>query len=202
MRPGAVIFDVGGVLVRMDEAPGQRAWEARLGLPRGELARIVNDPELTERAWRGLAPEIAIWQRAAARFGLNDAAMRRLEADFWRGEYLDERLVAFLREIRPRFKTGIISNAWSEARAAFEGKFGLHEEVDVMLISAEEGVTKPDPAIYLRACARLGVRPAEAIFVDDLAGNVRGAEAVGMKGIQFQSTEQVLAEIRAHLQET
>lgn len=195
----AIIFDFGGVLVRFRDRPGQRQWEERLGLQADELGPMVFATPLAERATLGLVPEIALWQRIAERFGLNDAAMRQIEQDFWLGEFLDAELVDLLGNARPQYKTAILSNAWSDARTAFIGKFGLDQVTDTMILSAEEGLAKPDARIYHLACERLGVQPDQAIFVDDLAENIEGARALGMKGVLFESTEQALAEIRGYL---
>ena len=47
------------------------------------------------------------------------------------------------------------------------------------MISAEEQIAKPDPAIYLRTCRRLGPMPAECLFIDDVPANVDGARRAG-----------------------
>lgn len=196
----ALIFDFGGVLVRMNHTRGRQAWSQRLGVPVSELEAQVFHSDISRRALVGLVPEIAIWQSLAQRFSLNKALMQQFEHDFWVGEYLDTKLITLLRELRPHYHTAILSNAWSNARVAFTQKFALDRVVDIMVISAEEGVAKPDERIYLRTLTRLAVQPHEAIFVDDLAENVASARALGMKGIQFISTEQTLSQIRTYLE--
>jgi HAD superfamily hydrolase (TIGR01509 family) len=68
--------------------------------------------------------------------------------------------------------------------------------VDDILISAEVGLAKPDPRIYRLAAERLGVRPDEAVFVDDFAANVEGARAVGMRAIHFRPELDLRAALR------
>ena len=63
------------------------------------------------------------------------------------------------------------------------------------MVSAEEGAAKPDPAIYRIALRRLGVKPREAVFVDDVAANVEAACALGMHGVQFHTREQTIADV-------
>ncbi len=63
------------------------------------------------------------------------------------------------------------------------------------MFSAEEGARKPDPEIYRRALSRLGVAPAEAIFVDDRLKNVEGARQVGMRTLHFTDSVGVRQEI-------
>ena len=197
----AVIFDFGGVLVRTLDSSRRRRWEARLNLPAGGLSRIVFDSDAAARVSLGQAPNSAIWQHVADTLGLDDEQLEELQRDFWAGDQLDAELVQFIRELRPRYKTAILSNAWSDARQLFSQVFGLGDVVDAMIISAEEGVIKPDPRIYQIAAARLGVQPEQAIFVDDVAANAAGAQAIGMRGVQFKSTSQTIAEIKDYLGE-
>ena len=171
----AVIFDFGGVLMRTLDRSGRRAWEVRLGLPEMGIAQIVFSSQTSIRAQRGELPEEAVWDEVAATFGLGAEEMADLKHHFWNGDRLDQELIAFMRELRPRYKVAILSNAWNTARQAFTERYGLDRVTDLMVISAEEGVMKPDPRIYRITLERLGVRPPEAVFVDDMPENVRAA---------------------------
>lgn len=55
----------------------------------------------------------------------------------------------------------------------------------MIVYSHEEGLMKPAPAVFRIACDRLGVRPEETAFLDDLAGHVEAATALGMHAIRF-----------------
>ncbi len=195
----AVIFDFGSVLVQLEDPSGRQEWEERLGLAEGELAELVFASEVAARASVGQLPEAAVWEHVAATFGLDDAQLRQLRRDFWAGDRLDAELVAFVRSLRPRYKTAILSNAWGGARQMFAQVYGLGDAVDTMVISAEEGVAKPHPRIYHIAVERLDMRPEEAVFVDDMAKNVEGARAVGMRGVHFTSTAQAIADVQGIL---
>lgn len=195
----AVIFDLGGVLVRTIDPSGRKKWEARLGLGEGELARLVFDSPVAARATLGQAPQRAIWDHVAATLQLDAGQLAQLEQDFWSGDRLDTELVEFLRSLRPRYKTAILSNAWTDTRQALADLFGLDTVVDAIIISAEEGIAKPDPRIYQLATQRLGVQLNEAIFVDDMLRNVQAAQAAGMYGVQFQSTTQTIAAVKRYL---
>ena len=60
---------------------------------------------------------------------------------------------------------------------------------DVIVQSAEEGLRKPDPAIYKVACARLGVEPRECVFLDDIGRNLKPAQQMGMRTIRVDLTD-------------
>jgi HAD superfamily hydrolase (TIGR01509 family) len=66
---------------------------------------------------------------------------------------------------------------------------------DEYVLSFELGLVKPHPAIYLEAARRAGCRPAECVFIDDMAVNVEGARRVGMAGIVYTPATDLDAEI-------
>ena len=106
-----------------------------------------------------------------------------------------------MQTLRPRYKVGIISNAWSDARLVLNRKFNLDSYVDDAIYSAEVKLAKPDARIYQLALERLGVQAEEAVFVDDVLENVQAAQALGMRGVQFKSTEQTIHDVKRYLNE-
>jgi putative hydrolase of the HAD superfamily len=196
----SVIVDFGDVLFRTEDPSGRRRWEKHLELPSGDLARLVFESEVGGQSMVGRATEADVWQHVADTFSLDDETLGQLIRDFWSGVQLDTELVEFVRSLRPRYRTAILSDAWPGVRDVFTQVFGLDAVVDEIIISAEEGIAKPDPRIFRIAAERLGVRPQEAVFVDDRPENVQGARAVGMRGIQFETREQTIADVRKHLE--
>ncbi len=181
----AVIFDVGGVILRTEDQAPRIKWEERLGLERRGLSRAVFDSDASARASIGKATVADVWESVASTLKLSDAELAELQRDFWAGDQVDQELVTFLRSLRPRYKTALLTNAWPDARLTLQ-KRNLVDAVDDVIVSSEEGVAKPDPRIYRVAAERLGIRPDEAVFVDDVAENIEGARAVGMHAVQFK----------------
>jgi putative hydrolase of the HAD superfamily len=87
--------------------------------------------------------------------------------------------------------TGLISNSWVMDHYTDEIR-GLF---DAVYISAEVGLHKPQPEIYLLAAERLCVAPEDCVFVDDLRENCAGAEAVGMTAVLHREAEQTIARV-------
>jgi HAD superfamily hydrolase (TIGR01509 family) len=90
-----------------------------------------------------------------------------------------------LPALRRKYKLGIINNGTRLTFPYFDAKFKLSERFDAILSSGAEGVRKPDPQIYLRAAARLGVEPGRCLFMDDSETNVRGAQQVAMQTVHW-----------------
>lgn len=196
----AVAFDFGGVLCRLVDYNGRRRWEERFGLSKGELTRIVLESEVAQRCLLGQVTEAEVWEHTALYLGLNCADIGALQNDFWSGHIVDTRLACLLHELRPRYKTAILSNFWTGARRKFAQVFGMEEGlVDKLIISSEEGFAKPDARIYYLAVHRLGVLPEEMLFIDDVPENIVSARKIGIRGIVFEATEQIEKEIEQTL---
>jgi epoxide hydrolase-like predicted phosphatase len=196
----AIVFDVGGVLVHDREAPLHRAWERRLGLARGTLGDAVFGTPANARALIGQATQAEIWQDVAQRYGLSAQERDEFAEAFFEKSVWNDELLAYVRSLHPRFKTGVISDAWLETREAIWDH--VNDEVfDVIVYSAEEGVCKPDPEIYRRALARLGVEPHEATFVDDRLENVEGARQLGIHAFLYTDPTGVRQEIERLIEE-
>jgi len=90
-----------------------------------------------------------------------------------------------VRVVRARgLRTAIVTNNIREYGDTWRARIAIDELFDLVVDSCEEGVRKPDPVIFHTALERLGVSdPARAVFLDDFAGNVAAARALGMHGI-------------------
>jgi HAD superfamily hydrolase (TIGR01509 family) len=74
-------------------------------------------------------------------------------------------------------------------------KYPIADAFDLIVVSGEEKVMKPDPAIYTLTLARLGRQPEEAVFVDDFAHNIEAAQQLGLATIHFHPDTNVPAEL-------
>ncbi len=100
-----------------------------------------------------------------------------------------EPMVASVRRVRAKgLRTAILTNNIAEGRDFWRPMLPLDELFDVVVDSSEIGMRKPNPAIYHHTLALLGVaEPGRAVFLDDFAGNVVGAESVGMIGVLVEA---------------
>jgi len=182
----AFITDWGSVLMRTVDVRPRGAWERRLGLAPGDLADLFFRSGAWDRAQRGEATLDEVWADVARRLGLQDGEVAALKQDFWAGDRLDEELVALIRELRERgLRTALLSNHPSNLPDLLR-RVGVEDVFDEVVVSALEGIAKPDPALYRRALERLGVAPEEAVFVDDQRANIEAARHLGIVSIRFR----------------
>jgi putative hydrolase of the HAD superfamily len=194
-----VVFDIGGVLEITPRMGWDARWEARLGLPAGELNTRLRD------TWRagsiGTISEAEVEARVAAALGLDATQVAAFMADLW-AEYcgtLNAELTAYFAGLRPRYRTAILSNSFVGARAQEQTRYGFGDLCDLIIYSHEVGLQKPDPRIYALTAARLGLAPAEILFLDDVDAAVSAARACGWHAVQFHTTAQAIADIEAFL---
>ncbi len=191
----AVIFDLGGVIVRTENPEPRRKLAAELGMTNAALSQLIFNSETAKLATLGKLTTEDHWEAVREALKLDPDHYRRVPVEFWGGDALDTGLVKYLRSMRRLYKTGLLSNAWDDLRTVLVQKWKIADAFDELVISAEVGMAKPDPRIYLLAAERLGVLPEEAVFVDDFIENVQGARQVGMQAIHFRAPRQALEEL-------
>ncbi|MDI6770813.1 MAG: HAD family phosphatase [Anaerolineales bacterium] len=191
----AVYFDLGGVIVRTGDREPRTKLAERLGMSYDELDKAVFENESSARASLGAISTEEHWAAVVQRLGLPPAQADIMRHEFFAGDIPDLGLIAFIRSLRPKYRTGLISNAWPDMRAFLVSQ-NIADAFDELIISAEVGIAKPDARIYQLALEKLGVAPTEAVFVDDFARNIAGARAVGMYAIQFTQPDETLEELK------
>ena len=196
-QPHAVIFDVGKVLFD---------WE-----PRYLYERLIGDDRALEAFLDTVVTRDWHFQHDAGRPFAETSA--ELIAQFPEHESL-------IRAWGPRFNETIcdtpiagMAEIVADLAAAgvplfaitnFSGEFwppfvrqhrGLFRHFGDIVVSGDEKLTKPDPAIYHLALARFGLEPGQAVFVDDNAANVDAANALGIHGVLFSGADALRAEL-------
>ncbi len=191
----AVVFDIGGVLELTPATRWQDRWAASLGMSVSGLDARLN------AVWAageiGAVSYEEVERQIAQTLGLDAEQLGRLMEDVW-SEYLgtlNEDLARYFAALRPRYRTGILSNSFVGAREREQRAYGFADMCDVIVYSHEAGTRKPDPAIYQAVCDRLDVSPQEVVFLDDFGVGLEGARRIGMTAIRFTGTEQAIAEL-------
>ena len=196
--PQAVIFDFGGVMAQFYRPDRFRLLETRLGLDGGRLPEILWRSPEWRQAEIGAITDGEYWRRIAPRLGLHTPeAIRGLQEALFGDVEVDGRMVALVRDLRGRVRTGLLSNASDVWSQLMHERYHLDGLFDVEVISALVGLAKPDPAIYRLALDWLGTPPGATVFVDDYAPNVEAAAALGIQGIHFAGYEALVPALEA-----
>ena len=194
----AVIWDIGGVIARTEDPAPRDQLAQELGVTQERLNYLFFSGPEGKRAQKGEINQTALLATIRQELNLGSNEYPDLRERFFQGDRVDVVLVNYIRSLRPRYKTGIISNAWSQLPKLLK-EWEILDAFDVVIGSGDEGIMKPDPQIYHLALTGLGVEANEAVFIDDFIENIEGARRVGLWGIHFKNSEQAIGEINEYL---
>lgn len=205
-RPAAVeaiLFDVGNVLVEWDPRHLYRkifcgadgtADEARIERFLAEICTTA----WHERHDLGRSPAEQVAERAA----LHPAYAAEIAAFYDRFQEMIPGAIAGSVALKRRLKArGLpiygLTNFGVETYAETRRRFDFLREFDGVVVSGEERIKKPDPAIFAIVVERFAVHPATTLFVDDSARNIATASTLGFQTHQFRGTEGLAAALGA-----
>lgn len=187
----ALLVDWGGVLTtNLFASFGQFCSEAGLA-PDALVQAFRGDDRFREALIafeEGKIEEAAFERRFGGLLGVDPAGL--IDRLFARVGP-DTAMLAAVRNARAAgIRTGLISNSWGTRRY---DRAMLEELFDGVVISGEEGIRKPDPAMYALGAQRAGVAPQACVYVDDLPFNLPPAAELGMATVHHVETPATIA---------
>jgi len=185
----AIIFDCFGVLVG-------RGFEETYRTAGGDP---IKDQEfITDMLGQtnlGLISQADFNTAMATKLGITDQDWQDV---LHKVEQPNMELLAYIKELRQQYKLAVLSNANRGLIDYLESMSGEHYFDDI-IVSAEVGLTKPDPEIYSYTAERLGVELDECVFIDDREALLEPAKALGMWTILYQDFAQLHRDLAALL---
>ena len=189
VTPQAILFDLDGTLWDRTNAVRALANEQHEYLH--EIVGHIPREHYVDRIVRlddlGRVDKRILYETIGVEFDLRAFEVDRLHADFWTRYVRHTRpfpeVIDTLRHLRNAgIKRGIVTNGSAVVQDAKIEQLGLSAMVEAVLISEGEGIRKPNPEIFHRAVARLGVEVSQTWFVgDNPVDDVAGAVAVGLR---------------------
>jgi putative hydrolase of the HAD superfamily len=185
----AVIFDFGRVISAQKPLSLFRDYERELGLQPGVLNRVMFGSDAWHEVLIGRVSLDDYWREIGPALGLNtpeeiEAFRHRYFAD----EAINVGVLDLIRKLNGHYKLGILSNSPPRLTQWLKD-WEILDLFDVVVCSGDEGMVKPDPAIFGLTLERLSVAPEETVFIDDTLGHVEAACALGLHGIHFTTAE-------------
>lgn len=191
-----IIFDMGGVLREWDPAKFLKT----LGLPQEDRDLLMREI-FSAVEWPmqdiGLITEEETLERVKTR--IPERLHETAEKLILHWEDYSDPVPGMADAIRRLKEAGygiwLLSNA-SKRHGQYWGKIPGSEYFDGLVISAFEGVLKPDLTMYRTILKRFDLKAEECVFTDDMPANVAGALACGIDGFVFRGTDDFLQELR------
>lgn len=204
MNIRTILFDFGGVILKLPDLRWAQRWQKLFGVKgnreAAEMLANPNESQLVKDVCLGKISEDEVWKAVSERWPVKPTTVRRIRKRLFSKRNLNTKVVDFMAQAHGKYQTAILSNAGDRTRQIIENHFNLSQYLDEIIISAEEGLIKPDPRIYHLTMDRLGADPGSTLFLDDSVENVLAAREFGMHAVQFIQTHQALETMREILE--
>ncbi|MFT7219502.1 MAG: putative hydrolase of the HAD superfamily [Candidatus Azotimanducaceae bacterium] len=205
----AVLWDFGGVITSSPFEAFSR-YEQEHKLPK-DFIRGINSTNPNNNAWAQFeSSEISVDE-----FDEKFAAEAKAKGHEVRGANvlallsgdIRPEMVRALNLIKANHAIGCITNnvktgqgpGMSSSKSKASQVADIMSMFEVVIESSKVGMRKPNPKIYELACKEMGIKPAEAVYLDDLGINLKPARALGMTTIKVLNADQALDELELHL---
>jgi epoxide hydrolase-like predicted phosphatase len=168
----------------------QRIAEADGAHPLFELEKgLITEKRFLERMADELAGELG-----------HRPEMQRFSEIYFRALEPNAEMIELMRELGTSgYRMALLTNNVREWEPLWRSMLPVDEIFGLVVDSAFVGCRKPDPEIYELTLERLGVPASSCLFVDDVAANCEGAEALGIRTVHFRHNAQAMAEVRSSL---
>jgi 2-haloacid dehalogenase len=192
----AVVFDFGNVLITWDPYPA-----IAKGVGKEQAAAFLADPGFDFMAWNHQQDAGRPWAGAEELAAISHPhwaeAIRAYRANF--GESLVGAIEDSVQILRELHAAGIplygLTNWSAELFPEALGRFDFLQLFKDIIVSGEEGVAKPDPAVFAILRERIGHDLAGSVFIDDSMANIEAAREAGLDGILFTDTGHLRADL-------
>ena len=197
VRPAAVVFDLGGVLIDWDP----RHLYRRLIPDEAEMERFLRDVvsaewNLEHDRGRSFAEGVALLTRKHPEQADLIAAFHERWPEMLGGAI--EGTVEILAELRTSGVRLLALTNWSaETWPIGRARFPFLAWFEAVIVSGAEQLVKPDPGIFRILVDRHGLDPATTVFIDDLPRNVEAAAALGFRAIRFTTPAALRGDLAA-----
>jgi 2-haloacid dehalogenase len=193
-RFDTVVFDLGGVVLRWEP---ERAYQQVM--PADQVGEFMD--EICFNEWNHRHDAGQDWDEGESEL-ISRLPHRRQEIEAYR-RYFDQTISgmvpgtgAIIAELQQAGVRVLALTNWSaDLFRPTKRRFGLLERFDGVVVSGEEGIAKPDPALFKVVFDRYQVQPGQAIFVDDTERNCVTAESLDMEVIRFTDADTARARL-------
>lgn len=174
----AIIFDFGGIIALQ---------KGLFYIP------IFPDVEMWHKAESGEIPEEEFWKKLEEYYHKSTDEVLQMLFD---EKELNAPLMEFLKSKKDRMKFAFINNGLDKLMARFVKEWNLGSFFEVMINSAKERLSKPDPKIFSLACERLSLPSSDCVYVGRKEHYVETAQDLGMKGFVYKDFEDFRNQIK------
>ncbi len=168
-----------------------------LGVAEAEVKRVfLESDQMNNKYKTGNMSDVAFWTWAIHEWKLRDKSVDDLLELLISGYEINKEAVEFIRNARKvGYKALVCTNNFPARIYGLDKKFKFLRDFDVVVMSYEVGVTKPDKKVFEVLIEKSGVAPNEIIMTDDNVRNLDGAKALGINVILYKSFPEFILDL-------
>jgi len=191
----ALLFDFGRVISAQKPKSLFDRYESRLKLLPGTLNTIMFESPFWKKALYGEIDMPAYWQAIGPQLNLyTPAAVQAFHKRYYLDEKINPDVFELLKLLINHYQLAVVSNHPPGLKQWLK-EWDIHWLFEQVVCSGDEGVAKPDPAIFYLALQRLRITAQEAVFIDDTQEYVIAAQGAGMRALLFTTAEKLRHEL-------
>lgn len=197
------VFDYGGVVSFHYCEPWQGNIGKILNVSPKQANALLSENSPQGRSYRlGHISREEFWATVLSQAGVTEADIAELEFNWANSYQIDQRMLNLMQRLRDELHCtiGILSNSDKYRQDHIESTYGLSQKVDFIISSHRHGVVKPEHEAYrktLEVAARLE-SPEKVLYIDDRAGHVASAAALGVQGFVFSTYDEFMGLLKQH----
>ena len=180
-----ILFDYYGVFV----SDTSTVWLDSHG-----LTRSGHYQEIVEKYDRGLIGSAEFYGILST---LSGDSVTAIEAVFKQPHALNQSVLAILKQLSGKYTIALTSNGTAHSREVFK-QHGVDTLFRDFFVSSEMGVAKPSSAFFQQVVTRLGIKPEQAMFIDDSLTNIESASSLGFHTIHFTTSTELVMRLGEH----
>lgn len=190
-----VIFDLGNVLVNFNAIKSGKRFAKHCNVPFEKVWEHFFISK-TEKAYtRGKLTSRQFYKFSCQ--ALDVPVDYKTFAHYWNDIFWENKgMDALLRDLKKNYPLYLISNTNELHFSHLKKKFKILRHFKKLFPSHEVGHRKPEPQIYKKVLKKIGYKPQDTVFVDDVVKFVEGARAVGMHAVQFRTPQGLKRDLR------
>jgi putative hydrolase of the HAD superfamily len=192
----AIVFDIGGVLIRMSVSRATSLADGLSMSPEGMWSALQKDPHWKDWQEGRLSPRD--WHQHLAKQLGNKLSYEQF-VEVWNRALEPEPIQdpVFLKKLSKKYRLAVLSNTDLLHVAYMERTYDFFNFFPARIYSCRVGASKPDPVIYKEALRACRVTAEAAVYIDDIAAYAQAAERLGMRSVVFQSPAQLRSDLQA-----
>ncbi|MBI4020191.1 MAG: HAD family phosphatase [Candidatus Aenigmarchaeota archaeon] len=186
----AIIFDVGGVVVKTEWDKFFRKYVKHSRMPASRLQSELIESPVWRECYKGKFSEADVWKRLERDSGIDKETIGQVKRNWKKVFEIDDEVAKVVKAIRKKYEVFALTNVCRESASYIE-KMGVYKMFDGVVISCEIGMVKPEQEIYHHILREFRLAPGECVFIDNLEQNLPPATSIGIRTVKFDSVPQL-----------